>query len=90
MRTTHKEVENVFKNLIKHMGCEVAQSYKDNGKYALDHQAVYGGYQIVQYSGVNGGEHLPFGTKRRSASEMVDVMNFAITALEYLGFAEVN
>lgn len=80
-RTTRKMVTNQFKLLCEALGKKQSDSYKDKGAWNLEYIAYYGGYSIVEFL-ESGGEGQPFGARRRSASEMFDVINFALRAVE--------
>jgi hypothetical protein len=56
MRTTRKQIEAKFRNVIEAAGGRVATSYNDVGGFALDHNSVYGGWRIVQITNEAGGE----------------------------------
>jgi len=72
-RTTHKQVVAVFTQLMNAL---------DTTDYALDFYGLGGGYMVIgRHDGAHPG-HTPFGSRRRSAREMVDVMWFAIYTLE--------
>jgi hypothetical protein len=79
MRTTRKELESLFALLCNATGHTVAVSYADKGGWALEHDST--GYIIHEYL-PEGGAHEPFGSRRRSASEMADAMRFAIRAVQ--------
>lgn len=83
-RTTRKEVESVFILFCQAMGSISATSYPDaiKGAWMLDHDST--GYKIHEKCQDNGGGvSEPFGSRRRTAGEMVEVMRFAIAALTY-------
>lgn len=72
-RTTHKQVGAVFARLC---------SALDTRDFSLDYYGLGGGYLIIgKHDGAFPG-HTPFGSRRRSAREMVDVMWFAINTIE--------
>jgi len=80
MKVTRKQVNNVFIQFVKSINGEVAQSYNDVDKYELDHNDQ--GYQIVQITNAQGGQHQPFGGCRYKPSQIIDLMQFSIKAIE--------
>ena len=52
------------------------------GGWALDHNSWYGGY-VIQEIDPNGGTGIfePFGSRRRTAREFCDAVNFALSAI---------
>jgi len=88
MRTTDKKVMALFEQFIKSINGEIASSYKDVGKYMLDHNDQ--GYQIVMIDNAQGGENLPFGMRRFKPAELCDLMQFAINSLTIALLASTN
>lgn len=84
-RTTRREVEAIFILFCKTMGTPHASNYPSaiKGAWMLDHDST--GYLIHEklQDGNGGGVHEPFGSRRRTSGEMVEVMRFAIAALTY-------
>ena len=80
-RTTHAELQTLLERLAEATGKTVAT--KDNGwvGLSLEHNSVYGGWRIVETVEDVSGEYEPFGTQRRPAREMADVMRFALYAI---------
>lgn len=78
-RITKSELIGMFKRLAKAMNKRI-DAGSCNG-LGLDHNAIYGGYMIVEY-GEHGSESHPFGSARRSAKEMYLSMYMAVVALE--------
>ena len=68
MRTTKKQIEAKFRNVIEAAGLRVATSYKDVGGFALDHNGVYGGWRLIQIVNEFGGER-DFGAARMKGGE---------------------
>lgn len=81
MKTSRKTVETVFAYFVEALSGKVAQSYNEVGAYRLDYNSVYGGYNIERICNSSGGVSNPFGTRRSSASEMVQKMNFAMEVM---------
>jgi hypothetical protein len=48
--------------------------------WALDHNATYGGYVIVERN-ADGSESRPFGNRRRPAGEFCRTLQFAVDAV---------
>ena len=81
-RTTKAVVLELFQAFCKKHGRKVATSYKDVGAWALDYNAIYGGYVIRQYL-EKGGESNPMGIYRYSPKEFANMLRFAILAASY-------
>ena len=79
-RVSEKTIRNLFGYLCNAVGKQVATTYGQKGAWALDHQACYGGWKIVEYM-PSGGEGEPFGSTRYSAAEMEMVIRFALRAV---------
>lgn len=83
MRTTKAEVTAVFKMWVESVGGHLAKDYSDVGGYQLDHNSVYGGYQIVQIVNERGGQSdSVFLTCRLTAFYFVQAMRGAIRSME--------
>jgi hypothetical protein len=68
-RTTHTDVARTFGRFLNALG-------RTDGELDLDYYGAAGGYRIVTAD-----QHTPFGSRRRTMREMVDLMEFAIDAL---------
>ena len=83
MRITRKQVEGIFEVFIKTIGGHVATAYNDVGGYRLDYVGGYGGYNVERISNAGGGIDQPFGSERRSPSEMWATLHFALRVVEH-------
>ena len=81
-RITNKQVEGLFRTLVKACGKHVATSYKDVGGWELEYNAAYGGWQIREIVNESGGASDPLGSTRRKNTEMWSTMHFALRVLE--------
>ena len=81
-RYTRKDVEAQFERFVMAIGGRVARSYNDDGAYLLDHNSVYGGYNIVRLTGNAGGQTHVCGAMRRGPTAMIETLSFAIDAIE--------
>lgn len=79
MRTSRKELKEVFQLFCSTFGGRVATGPNDMGGLVLDY---YNGYRIERIDNHLGGVGCPFGEKRRSAGAMADVMRFALPLKE--------
>ena len=81
MRTTKSEVEAVFKNWVKAVDGHIAVDYKDVGGYRLDHNSIYGGYEIERICNAQGGVSVVM-YQRLSAYYFVQALRLAIHSIE--------
>jgi hypothetical protein len=63
------------------MDGRIATSYNDVGAYRLDHNGIYGGWNIEEIVTDGGGIRHPFGAMRRNNRDMYDTLHFASDAL---------
>ena len=57
--------------------------YKANvGNWTLSHNSTYGGYVIEQIYNAAGGVSQPFGSRRYKPTQFIEMMRFAMDALE--------
>lgn len=85
MRTTKSEVEAVFKLWVSGINGHVAKDYKDVGGYQLDHNGVYGGYQVVQICNERGGQSdNVFLNSRLTAYYFVSALRASMRSIEQL------
>ena len=82
MRYTRKDVEAQFERFVTAIGGRVARSYNEDGAYVLDHNGVYGGYNIVRLTDTAGGQTHVCGAMRRGPTAMIETLSFAIDAIE--------
>jgi hypothetical protein len=68
-RTTHTAVARTFGRFLNALG-------RTDLELDLDYYGAWGGYRIVTAD-----QHTPFGSRRHTKREMVDLMEFAIDAL---------
>ena len=73
MRTTKKELHSLLETFIKLLN-------RPDRKFALDHNACYGGYVLVEIK-ENGCKSNPFGFLRMNAREMASALRYAIAAM---------
>jgi hypothetical protein len=78
-RITNKMVETQFAWLCDVLGKRIAQHHKDVGAWRLDYQRCYGGFCIVEL--MEHGESLPYGHGRYKASEMFNMLQFALRSI---------
>lgn len=83
-RYTKREIQCTFESLCKNMG--KTAGYKE-GNWCLDHAPIYGGY-VIQAQLEGGGIDHPFGSDRRSGSEMYLSMQMAIRAFQELRYQQ--
>lgn len=83
MRTNKKYIEAVFDRLLNALGKRRATSYSDVGGWQLDHNSIYGGYNIEEIASTSGGVSQPFGPMRMKAGPFAEAMQFALRALEH-------
>ena len=55
---------------ISPLGAEVQVNKSNPGHLMLDHNSIYGGYQLVEIDNESGGQRLHFSGRRFSAQEM--------------------
>lgn len=85
MRTTKAEVTAVFKLWVAAVGGHIAKDHTDVNGYMLDHNAVYGGWQINQIVNKHGGQSdNVFILCRLTAFYFVQAMRGAIRSIEAL------
>ena len=82
-RTTSKHVESAFTHFCNTFGFHKADSYKDVGGLRLDHNNIYGGYNIEEIVNEGGGVRHPFGQDRQKAGTMYAMLWFAIRTHEH-------
>lgn len=89
MRYTRKFIQARFAMAMEALGVPHGPAYSPKpdggytanvGTYFVDHNSVYGGYQICRMANEAGGESLPFGMGRHSASEFVALLDGVINA----------
>lgn len=89
MRTTRKQVESAFKYFLAAIGGtehawtqdEQGRNRSTVGQYELDYAGPYGGYTVNKIVNEHGAVSRPFGHRRFKASEMYDVLHFAVAAV---------
>ena len=83
MATSKKHIQAVFERLVDACGKHIAHGYNDVGGWQLDHNSVYGGYNIEEIANESGGIRHPFGPVRMKAGAFAEAMHFALRALEH-------
>lgn len=76
MRIEKSDLRGIFERLVKKL---------PDGSYKLDHAPVYGGY-VIEKNEESGGISHPFGSTRRSASEMFMSIRMACEAIELIKY----
>lgn len=85
MRTTKAEVVAVFKNWVEAIGGHEAKDWKDVGGYQLDHNGIYGGYQVVRICNEHGGQSdNVFLSSRLTAYYFTQALRASIRSIEQL------
>lgn len=85
MRTTTTEVEAVFKLWVSAINGHPAKDYKDVGGYKLDHNSVYGGWQVVRICNEHGGEsNNAFLNTRLTAYYFVTALRASMRTIEQM------
>lgn len=79
-RFDRQRVETIFARFCSVMGLTIGT---EGGNVNLDYNPIYGGYQIVQYNSVNGGQSEPFGTGKHPPKEFCEMLWFAEKAVEF-------
>jgi hypothetical protein len=87
MRTTKSEVEAVFKQWLTAIGGREAKSYNDVGGYCLDHNSVYGGWEIQQIHNEHGGVSVVIYT-RLSSFYFVSALRMSIASFQHKNINE--
>src|SRR5438034_63621 len=82
MRYTRNDVDRQFERFVKAIGGRVARTYNDDGAYLLDHNGIYGGYNIMRLDGTAGGQMHVCGAMRRGPTAMVEALSFAMDAIQ--------
>jgi len=94
MRYTKKEVQGMFKRLLKAYDKQAHPILvNDNadgvdhlpGGWVLDYSSIYGGY-VIEEIGEMGSVSHPFGAVRRTSAEMFLSMHMAAQVLENLKY----
>jgi len=81
-RITNKQVEGLFRTLAAKCGRRISTRYNDVGAWQLDHNSVYGGWNIEEIVTSTGGISHPLGESRRKNTEMWYTMQFALRTLD--------
>lgn len=81
-RYTRKDAEAALDRLLAAMGERRAQDWNDVGGYRLDYNPIYGGVVVERVVNDSGAVTCPLGYQRRSPREFVEVVQFALEALQ--------
>lgn len=79
---THASVTDLFARFCEALGKRTSWEQRRPGDWILDHNDAYGGY-VIRECLEHGAVSEPFGSRRRSAHEMCNVLRFALAVLNY-------
>lgn len=77
-----KAIKKYYNDRCVDLPCEVV-SIRAVGGWRLDYAGCYGGWQIQECCNEMGGIRCPFGSKRHSAKDLVEMIQFARDAFIY-------
>lgn len=84
MKTTKEQLARAFEYFCSEYGYRIAKSYDDHGALRLDHNSIYGGYNIERIADEGSGISFPFDSgNRHSATELYDMLWFAIRVKQH-------
>lgn len=80
MRTSRKQVEELFNIWCAEHGFRKAEHANDAGGYQLDY---YNGYHIEKVVTEQGGVTTPFGSERFSPKDMANLLHFSLRVSDH-------